>query len=145
MIRNIKTKFLFTILWASLGINHGQAQERSLQPCPETPNCVSSKMDTSDKHYIAPIDRGTMPAEEAVKKIEAILIKKKRVEKIISESNYLKFEFISSFFRFVDDVEFYLPTSEPVIHVRSASRSGRYDFEVNRKRVEAIRKEFAQD
>ena len=44
--------------------------------------------------------------------------------------------------RFVDDVEFYFPstTSDNItIHVRSASRIGESDFGVNRERIEQIR------
>jgi uncharacterized protein (DUF1499 family) len=40
---------------------------------------------------------------------------------------------------FVDDVEFYTDDSAKVIHVRSASRLGKSDLGVNRKRVEDIR------
>jgi uncharacterized protein (DUF1499 family) len=42
----------------------------------------------------------------------------------------------------VDDVEFYAPPSEKVIHVRSASRLGSKDYGVNRLRVESIRQLF---
>jgi uncharacterized protein (DUF1499 family) len=45
----------------------------------------------------------------------------------------------SRIFRFVDDVEFYFPANEPVIHLRSASRIGESDLGVNRRRVEQIR------
>ena len=41
--------------------------------------------------------------------------------------------------RFVDDVELYYDEKAGLIHVRSASRLGRRDFGVNRKRVEALR------
>ncbi|MDI9554865.1 MAG: DUF1499 domain-containing protein, partial [Pseudomonadota bacterium] len=46
-------------------------------------------------------------------------------------------------FRFVDDVEFLFDDAAKLIHVRSASRVGVYDFEVNRNRVEDIRRRFA--
>ncbi len=39
----------------------------------------------------------------------------------------------------VDDVEFYFPANENVIHLRSASRVGESDLGVNRRRVEQIR------
>jgi uncharacterized protein (DUF1499 family) len=45
----------------------------------------------------------------------------------------------SRIFKFVDDVEFYLPPNESVIHLRSASRVGESDLGVNRRRVEQIR------
>jgi uncharacterized protein (DUF1499 family) len=41
--------------------------------------------------------------------------------------------------RYVDDVELYYDERAGLVHVRSASRLGRRDFGVNRKRVEALR------
>ena len=41
--------------------------------------------------------------------------------------------------KFVDDVEFWVNPAKSVIEVRSASRLGREDFGVNRKRIDAIR------
>jgi len=41
---------------------------------------------------------------------------------------------------FADDVECHLCQAEEVIHVRSASRLGYYDFGVNRARVEFLRR-----
>jgi len=46
------------------------------------------------------------------------------------------------FFRFVDDIELRLEEDEGVVQVRSASRVGRSDFGVNRKRVERLRAGF---
>jgi uncharacterized protein (DUF1499 family) len=42
--------------------------------------------------------------------------------------------------RFVDDVEFLFDDEAKTIHFRSASRTGRSDFGVNRRRMEDIRK-----
>ena len=63
------------------------------------------------------------------------------------KSNYVYAEYISSVFRFVDDIEFYIlegGSGRTVIHVRSASRTGRSDFGVNRDRVERIRVKLSQ-
>lgn len=45
---------------------------------------------------------------------------------------------------FVDDLELLAVPDERVIHVRSASRLGYRDFEVNRKRVERLRREMGE-
>jgi uncharacterized protein (DUF1499 family) len=59
---------------------------------------------------------------------------------IISETNdYLYVEFTSALWRFVDDVELWFDESAHVIQVRSASRMGKSDLGVNRKRIEEIR------
>jgi uncharacterized protein (DUF1499 family) len=64
--------------------------------------------------------------------------------RIISETDtWLHAEFTSLVFRFVDDVEFLLDRDAGVIHCRSASRSGRSDFGVNRRRIEELRAAFA--
>jgi uncharacterized protein (DUF1499 family) len=55
------------------------------------------------------------------------------------EANYLHAEFRSKLMGFVDDVEFTHDEQAGLLHVRSASRLGRRDFEVNRDRVEALR------
>jgi len=60
------------------------------------------------------------------------------------KERYIHAEFRSSFFGFVDDVEFLFPEDEKIIHVRSASRAGYSDFGANRKRVEKIRYLFGQ-
>ena len=45
-------------------------------------------------------------------------------------------------FRFTDDVEFYVDNTAKVIHFRSASRVGRGDMGVNRKRMDKLRGEI---
>ncbi|NDY59068.1 DUF1499 domain-containing protein, partial [Desulfovibrio sulfodismutans] len=55
------------------------------------------------------------------------------------QNGYFRVEFRSKILGFVDDVEFYLPEDQDVIHIRSAARLGYYDFGVNRRRVEKIR------
>ena len=63
-----------------------------------------------------------------------------RVEQ--DEPAYLHVTFRSTVLRFIDDVELLVDDSARVIHVRSASRVGRGDFGVNRRRVEEIRRRF---
>ncbi len=111
-----------------------------LRPCPDSPNCVSSQS-SDPRHAIAPI-RYEGTAENARELLIKVVSGMKRSRIVISEKLYLHAEFTSAFFRFVDDVEFLLDDVEKLIHVRSASRVGSFDFGVNRKRVEEIRKRF---
>ena len=55
------------------------------------------------------------------------------------EPGYIRAEFSSRVFKFVDDVEFVLDAETRRIDYRSASRTGYYDFGVNRRRAEALR------
>jgi uncharacterized protein (DUF1499 family) len=62
-----------------------------------------------------------------------------RTTVVSQEQNYLYAEFRTRLMRYVDDVEFFHDDKAGVIHVRSASRLGRRDFGVNRKRMEELR------
>ena len=110
----------------NLGVKDGR-----LAPPRRTPNCVSSQADPADReHYIAPIKGNLAAARRAVESLP-------RTRVIRAESNYLYAEFRSKLLGYVDDVEFYFDGS--LLQVRSASRLGRKDFGVNRKRVEQLR------
>lgn len=52
---------------------------------------------------------------------------------------YAHFEVKSDLVGYIDDVEFYLPEGDSVIHIRSASRLGYSDFAINRDRVRQIK------
>jgi len=59
---------------------------------------------------------------------------------IVEETgDYLYVEFKSKLMGYVDDVEFYKDDANNAVQVRSASRLGKSDLGVNRKRVEEIR------
>ena len=110
----------------NLGVTNGR-----FAACRRTPNCVSSQADPSDaEHYIAPL-KGNM---EAVRRAVAAM---PRATVVTDKENYLYAEFRSRLLGYVDDVEFFYDGS--AIQVRSASRLGRRDFGVNRKRVEELR------
>ncbi len=117
-------------------------KDGKLAPCPATPNCVSSAA-TGRRHSMPPIElHGTVDAtrEKIVRVIEAM----DRAQIIIAEGVYVHAEFRSKLFRFVDDVEFQIDQTAGLIHFRSASRLGRSDLGVNRKRMERISRELAQ-
>ena len=112
---------------------------RTLAPCPSSPNCVSSLSPVNDeRHAIAPYrySKSRAEAKEAMKAVIAALSRAKLVEE---DEAYLRYEFTSLLFRFVDDVEFVFDDASKTIHFRSASRTGYGDLGVNRKRMEEIR------
>jgi uncharacterized protein (DUF1499 family) len=78
--------------------------------------------------------------EAAREALLGVLKAEPRVTLVASEPDCIQAEFKSRVFGFVDDVAFFFPAGQRVIHVRSASRSGYYDFGVNRKRVERMRR-----
>ena len=111
-------------------------------PCPTSPNCVSSMAPENDSHFIKPIIYEKITRKIANKKIVEILNNLKNTKIIESNDKYIHVEIRSSFFKFVDDIEFYFPTNKNIIHIRSLSRTGHSDFGVNRKRMEKIRVKF---
>lgn len=117
---------------SSLGVNNAH-----LSSCPASNNCVVSQ-GADAKHAIDPIvyhvDRNA--ARETLLKVLAVV---PRTEVIEQTDNYIHALAKSRIFKFIDDVEFYLPANESVIHMRSASRVGESDLGVNRRRLEQIR------
>ncbi|MFP4299240.1 MAG: DUF1499 domain-containing protein [Spirulinaceae cyanobacterium] len=111
----------------NLGVKEGK-----LAPCPGTPNCVNSQSSDAQSQ-IEPLPAVPMTQLRSV--IEGM----ERSKIIEQNDNYLYAEFTSKLMGFVDDVEFFLDSNANVIHVRSASRLGKSDLGVNRKRVEEIR------
>ena len=113
----------------NLGVTNGR-----FAACRRTPNCVSSQADPSDReHYVAPIAfRG-----DAIAAVRKAVESLPRATVVSANSSYLYAEFRSKLLGYVDDVEFFYDGN--AIQVRSASRLGRRDFGVNRKRVEELR------
>jgi uncharacterized protein (DUF1499 family) len=122
---------------SNLGVKEGQ-----LAPCPNSPNCVVSQGNPDADHAIAPLQYSGDGAA-AMAKLVAVIQAMPRTNVVQQTDDYLYAEFTSQLMGYVDDVEFYLDSAESVIQVRSASRLGQSDLGVNRKRVEAIRREFS--
>ena len=114
------------------------AMPSEITPCPNKPNCVSS-VDKGRSSFIEPLHyRGDVA--EVKSRLVKIISGMPRTVIVVNEGNYLHVTFTSRVFGFVDDVEFFINYEQGVIQVRSASRSGKYDFGVNRRRVESIRR-----
>lgn len=122
---------------ANLGVVDGR-----LGDCPATAdNCVCTQASDPD-HRIEPLPFQGTP-EEAMNRLSAIIATMPRAEIVTNSGGYMHVEFTSLMFRFVDDVEFLVDPAAKVIHFRSASRVGRSDLGVNRRRMEEIRRKFA--
>ena len=117
------------------------ARDGKLAPCPDRPNCVSSRAADGD-HRVAPLPFGG-DAGAAMKALVDVIRAMPGATVVTARPDYVHAEFASAMFGFVDDVEFMPDPDLTVIHVRSAARLGVSDFGVNRKRVEAIRTAFA--
>lgn len=119
----------------SLGVRDGR-----LTPCPSTPNCVSSQDDRPGRRVEPLPFEGSL--DEARARLLAVLEDLPRAKVVVDEGTYLRAEVTSALLRFVDDVELLIDPAAGVVHLRSASRLGRSDFGVNRRRAEEIRRRF---
>ena len=126
-----------------------------LYPCPESFACVSSQ-DQDEKRRVEPLAY-TADRRDARTDLIAAINSFSGVRIVSSHRNYIRAEFPSKALRNqdgnefyfaarsgVDDVEFYFPPNERVIHLRSASRLGLLDAGENRERVEGLRRVFCQ-
>lgn len=115
--------------------------EGRLRHCPDTPNCVCSEFVSDAIHYIEPL---VISADD----MTPIQIRLKTIIREMGgvihteKSDYLAATFTSSIFRFVDDLELRFDSGQKMIHLRSASRVGRGDGGVNRKRVKRLKNSF---
>jgi len=121
-----------TLADSSLGVT-----DNHLAACPSSPNCVVSQ-NGDEKHSIEAIPYH-VDREKAKETLLKVLTVVPRTEVIEKTDNYIHALSKSRIFKFVDDVEFYFPNDENVIHIRSASRVGESDLGVNRTRMEQIR------
>lgn len=117
-----------------LGFKDGQ-----FKACSWKPNCVSSTADKADAtHYIAPFKLSDDLSEDW-RKVRAHIANIRNASVVLERPGYIHVEFRSERMGFIDDVEFAIDHKNSVVQVRSASRLGIRDFDVNRKRIEAIR------
>lgn len=115
---------------------------KQFQICPQKPNCVSTMANPKDDvHFMAPLAY-TGSREEAQAQLEKVLQALPRQKLIKKQTDYWHYEFRSALMQFIDNVEFYFPEREKVIHMRSASELGYSDLQVNRKRLTAIQAAF---
>lgn len=126
-----------------LGVHQGKLKGLSA-----TNNSVSSQADLYPDHpqrqysAITPLAlRGDGPA--TIAKIKAIVEGMEGAKLINSAPDYLYAQYTTPLMKFVDDVEFWFDPAANVIQVRSASRIGKGDRGLNRKRVEAVRAALA--
>ncbi|KMT00103.1 hypothetical protein BVRB_1g019270 [Beta vulgaris subsp. vulgaris] len=134
-----------------------QKNPPSLALCPATKNCISTSENSSDlTHYTPPWNynpeggRGSkkpVSREVAMQELLAVIESTKPdnfTPRIMDKKDdYVRVEYESPIMGFVDDVEFWFPPgNKSIVGYRSASRLGSFDFDVNRKRIKALRKEL---
>jgi uncharacterized protein (DUF1499 family) len=85
-----------------------------VRSCPDTPNCVSSRVPAGTRR-MDPIKYQGF-SEDTRRRLLGIVRALPRVSVDEDRGNYMKLEFRSAFFSFVDDVEFEFDDATKVIH-----------------------------
>lgn len=133
-----------------------QKNPPSLALCPATNNCISTSEDSSDyNHYAPPWNynpedgkrKKPISREEAMAELLEVIASTKPdkfTPRIVErKEDYVRVEYESPILGFVDDVEFWFPPGKKsLVQYRSASRQGNFDFDVNKKRIKALRLEL---
>ena len=111
-----------------------------LAPCGSRPNCVCSRADAEAGHRVEPF---AVSGDGAVgfARLKELLAGMPRTALVTATDDYLH-AVCRTRMGFADDLECRLCLVDGVIHVRSASRLGYYDFGVNRARVELLRRQL---
>ncbi|XVE76975.1 hypothetical protein DITRI_Ditri13aG0024200 [Diplodiscus trichospermus] len=132
-----------------------QKNPPALALCPATKNCISTSENVSDvTHYAPPWTYNGGPnrkkpvtrevaMEELLQVIKSTKPDKYTPKIVEKKDDYVRVEYESPILGFVDDVEFWFPPGKnSTVEYRSASRIGNFDFDVNRKRIKALRQEL---
>lgn len=114
----------------------------NLQSCGNKPNCVSSMAPASSERHVPGFQFEAGNADEVWADLTGVIVELGGTL-VDNAPPYLAAEFSSETFGFIDDVECLINNQSGVVHIRSSSRVGYSDLDVNRKRVEAIRARLA--
>lgn len=121
----------------------GGIEKGYLKEVPTTRKSGVSSYNKDNSHYIEPFSFSEK--ENPIKSLTSIIETFPRNQIIKNDGTYLHVIFWSKTFHFIDDVEFLWNKQTKKIEVRSLARCGYSDFEVNRKRLEKIRKQLYQN
>ena len=108
--------------------------ENGLAECPNTPNCVCSDCEASDK--MPPLEFSSDPA--AAKAVLKIALGQMQIQTHAERDNYLHAVAVTPLMRFRDDLEFLIQPEQKKIQFRSASRLGKSDLGKNRARLKQL-------
>lgn len=122
--------------WAEpemVGLHDGK-----LHSCPDKRNCISTFADPESKHYIEPVKVIDDVSDDVMMNIlKNFILSMPRTEIRQEKPDYI-WALFKTRLGFVDDVEFYYDRPAGLLHIRSASRVGYYDFGVNSRRIHEI-------
>lgn len=129
------------------GKNMDLASKEIVSQCGSKPNCVSSSTynlseSEQPKWYIEPLayEHSAVEGQKAFDILVAVL----KAEKLALTINYPRIDAVATtkVFGYKDDLSFIVLGDKGIVHIRSESQKGHYDFGKNRRRLESIRNKF---
>ncbi len=152
VIAIVAAAFVVVVLLAGrLGLFSGKApshlgvRDGRFKPPSKTPNSVSSQArlwPDSAQHetaQIAPLALIKNDGAATLMALQAIAEVMPGAKVVEARADYLYVQFSTRLMGYTDDAEFWFDSGAQVVQLRSASRVGRKDFDVNRARIEAMR------
>lgn len=137
-------------LWSARPAHAAQPDrpDRPVQPvrlpaCPNRPNCVITQAEGAvrDGQYIEPLPF-TGEAAPAMRRLAVALSALPGCTVVEMDGLTVRAQCRGKVFGFIDDVVCAADPAASVVHLRSAARSGWWDFGVNRDRAEQLRRRF---
>ena len=110
-------------------------------PCSSAPHCVSSQAPQDGSKHVQPLRFSGATVDAARQALLKTLYEAGNANVERAENRFVHATFRTTT-GFVDDVTFLVQPDAQIIDVKSSSRIGYYDFNVNRKRVERLRARF---
>ncbi|MFD2180304.1 DUF1499 domain-containing protein [Veronia pacifica] len=127
---------IFFLTGCSSGVT--EVEDRSLQPCGSSPNCVSTQ-DVRDNFFLEPY---VLTSEATMEKITEAALSLPGAKLAEWKKNYARFEYSSPILGFVDDLEVRIRDDQLI--VRSESRVGYSDLGANRNRAKRLREALVE-
>ena len=141
LIIGVIIMLLFMSLLSGKGGKPADPAQLLREPCPGTPNCISTMYPEDLKHFMP-----SLPFKESLDQSREVIIhileNYSGAEIIEQENTFIYAQFTIPIFQFIDDVVFYFDQEVQAIHFRSSSRIGKGDLGVNRRRMKKISQRY---
>ncbi|KAA0694576.1 DUF1499 domain-containing protein [Halopseudomonas laoshanensis] len=124
------------IYWQNSQVPELGHQAGQLTPLSDKPNGVSTQ--TADPEKLVMPWQFKADQATTLSAIKDAVAAYGGAELVSEDADYLRYVFVTEKMRFRDDAEFYLDAQTKEVHFRSASRAGKSDLGLNRKRYERL-------
>ena len=110
----------------------------TFEPCPDSPNCISSQADPDDTTHFMPAVKFSAAPADVIAEVTKAIEGSSGAKITDRSSSQVTAIFTTRICRFKDDVTFAVDAEAKELHFRSASRVGHSDLGANKKRLETL-------